>query len=174
MPEGASFWDLYASAYQAGNGQRIDQALHALEEANGSKLKNVFQDIGFNTDRLGQEKQKNDLLRHLLEDFGKDILNLSTERVGSLDIIGNAYEYLIKHFAAGSGATAGEYYTPPEVSTLLATILEPVEGDQICDPCTGSGSLLLNVARWCVKTLVQKNTLYSVRKRLVQLGHSPK
>ena len=143
LPEGASFWDLYEKRYQAGNGQRIDQALHAIEEANGSKLKNVFQDISFNTDKLGQEKQKNDLLRQLLEDFGKDILNLSSERVGSLDIIGNAYEYLIKHFAAGSGATAGEYYTPPEVSTLLASVLEPVEGDQICDPCTGSGSLLL-------------------------------
>ncbi len=153
LPEGASFWNLYEKRYEAGNGERIDKALHAIEEANGSKLKNVFQDISFNTDRLGQEKQKNDLLRHLLEDFGKDILNLSTERVGSLDIIGNAYEYLIKHFAAGSGATAGEYYTPPEVSTLLATVLEPVEGDQICDPCTGSGSLLLKCG-----AMVRKNT----------------
>ena len=153
LPEGASFWDLYEQRHQAGNGQRIDQALHALEEANGTKLKNVFQDISFNTDKLGQEKQKNDLLRHLLEDFGKDILNLSSERVGSLDVIGNAYEFLIKHFAAGSGATAGEYYTPPEVSDLLATILEPVEGDQICDPCVGSGSLLLKCG-----AMVRKNT----------------
>ncbi|MBH0065700.1 type I restriction-modification system subunit M [Psychrobacter sp. SZ93C1] len=143
LPEGASFWDLYEQRYQPGNGQRIDEALHALEEANGTKLKNVFQDISFNTDKLGQEKQKNELLRHLLEDFGKDILNLSVERVGSLDVIGNAYEFLIKHFAASSGATAGEFYTPPEVSNLLATILEPVEGDQICDPACGSGSLLI-------------------------------
>jgi type I restriction enzyme M protein len=153
LPEGASFWDLYEQRHQPGNGQRIDQALHALEEANGTKLKNVFQDISFNTDKLGQEKQKNDLLRHLLEDFGKDILNLSSERVGSLDIIGNAYEFLIKHFAAGSGATAGEYYTPPEVSDLLATILEPVEDDQICDPCVGSGSLLLKCG-----AMVRKNS----------------
>lgn len=153
LPEGASFWDLYEQRHQAGNGQRIDQALHAIEEANGSKLKNVFQDISFNTDRLGQEKQKNELLRHLLEDFGKDILNLSAERVGSLDVIGNAYEYLIKHFAAGSGATAGEFYTPPEVSDLLALLLEPVEGDQICDPCTGSGSLLLKCG-----AMVRKNS----------------
>ena len=143
LPEGASFWDLYEQRHQPGNGQRIDEALHAIEEANGTKLKNVFQDISFNTDKLGQEKQKNELLRHLLEDFGKDILNLSAERVGSLDVIGNAYEYLIKHFAASSGATAGEFYTPPEVSNLLATILEPVEGDEICDPACGSGSLLI-------------------------------
>ena len=52
------FWDLYEKRYEAGNGERIDKALHAIEEANGSKLKNVFQDISFNTDRLGQEKQK--------------------------------------------------------------------------------------------------------------------
>lgn len=153
LPEGASFWDLYEQRHQAGNGQRIDQALHAIEEANGTKLKNVFQDISFNTDKLGQEKQKNDLLRHLLEDFGKDILNLSTERVGTLDIIGNAYEYLIKHFAASSGKTAGEFYTPPEVSDLLATILEPTEGDQICDPACGSGSLLLKCG-----AMVRKNS----------------
>ena len=153
LPDGASFWDLYEDRHQAGNGQRIDQALHAIEEANGSKLKNVFQDISFNTDKLGQEKQKNDLLRHLLEDFGKDILNLSSERVGTLDVIGNAYEYLIKHFAASSGKTAGEFYTPPEVSDLLATILEPTEGDQICDPACGSGSLLLKCG-----AMVRKNS----------------
>lgn len=153
LPKGASFWDLYEKRHEPGNGQRIDQALHAIEEANGSKLKNVFQDISFNSDKLGKEKQKNDLLRHLLEDFGKDILNLSSERVGSLDVIGNAYEFLIKHFAAGSGATAGEFYTPPEVSDLLATILEPVKGDQICDPACGSGSLLLKCG-----AMVRKNS----------------
>jgi len=147
LPKGASFWDCFEKRNEAGNGQRIDQALHAIEEANGTKLKNVFQDISFNTDKLGQEKQKNDILRHILEDFGKDILNLRPSRVGSLDIIGNAYEYLIKHFAAGSGKSAGEFYTPPEVSDLLATILEPQEGDQICDPACGSGSLLMKCGR---------------------------
>lgn len=147
LPDGASFWDLYESRHQPGNGVRIDQALHTIEESNGSKLRNVFQDISFNTDKLGPEKQKNDLLRHLLEDFGKDILDLSPSRVGTLDIIGNAYEYLIKHFAAGSGKTAGEFYTPPEVSDLLATILEPQEADQICDPACGSGSLLMKCGR---------------------------
>ena len=147
LPEGASFWDLYEHRHQAGNGQRIDQALHAIEENNGAKLKNVFQDISFNTDKLGPEKQKNELLRHLLEDFGKELLDLRPSRVGSLDIIGNAYEYLIKHFAAGSGKTAGEFYTPPEVSDLLAAILEPQEGDQICDPACGSGSLLMKCGR---------------------------
>jgi type I restriction enzyme M protein len=147
LPKGASFWDLYEKRHEAGNGQRIDQSLHAIEEANGTKLKNVFQDISFNTDKLGQEKQKNEILRHLFEDFGKDILNLRPSLVGSLDIIGNAYEYLIKHFAAGSGKSAGEFYTPAEVSDLLAAILDPKEGDQICDPACGSGSLLMKCGR---------------------------
>ena len=157
LPDGASFWDLYELRHQPGNGQRIDEALHAIEESNGNKLKNVFQDISFNTDRLGNEKKKNELLRHLLEDFGKDVMNLSPSRVGSLDVIGNAYEFLIKHFAADAGASAGEFYTPPEVSTLLATILEPVEGDAICDPACGSGSLLIKCGAMARKNSGSKN-----------------
>lgn len=152
IPTGSTFWDLYEARFEAGNGSRIDQALHAIEEANGTKLKGVFQDISFNTDKLGDEKQKNDILRHLLEDFGKPTLNLRPSRVGSLDVIGNAYEYLIKHFAAGSGKSAGEFYTPPEVSDLLSIILEPQQGDSICDPACGSGSLLMK----CGKQ-IQKN-----------------
>ncbi len=157
LPDGASFWDLYELRHQPGNGQRIDEALHAIEEANGNKLKNVFQDISFNTDRLGNEKKKNELLRHLLEDFGKDVMNLSPSRVGSLDVIGNAYEFLIKHFAADAGASAGEFYTPPEVSTLLATILAPVEGDAICDPACGSGSLLIKCGAMARKNSGSRN-----------------
>jgi len=151
LPEGSSFYTLYEKRHGAGNGERIDQALHALEEANGTKLrdasKSVFQDISFNTDKLGEEKQKNTILRHLLEDFAKEELNLRPSRVGTLDIIGNAYEYLIKHFAAGGGQKAGEFYTPPEVSDLIAELLDPQEGDSICDPACGSGSLLMKCGR---------------------------
>ncbi len=147
IPEGATFKALFKARQTPGNGTRIDKALHAIEEANGTKLKGVFQDISFNTDKLGDEKQKNDILRHLLEDFGKDSLDLRPSRVGSLDVIGNAYEFLIKHFAATSGKTAGEFYTPPEVSDLLSILLEPAEGDQICDPACGSGSLLMKCGK---------------------------
>ena len=94
-----------------------------------------------------REKQKNTILRHLLEDFDKDELNLRPSRVGTLDIIGNAYEYLIKHFAAGGGQKAGEFYTPPEVSDLIAELLDPQESDSICDPACGSGSLLMKCGR---------------------------
>ncbi|TXK77395.1 type I restriction-modification system subunit M [Rheinheimera tangshanensis] len=161
LPKGSSFYNLYERRYEPGNGERIDKALHELEEANGTKLKDagksVFQDISFNTDKLGEEKQKNDILRHLLEDFAKPELNLRPSRVGSLDIIGNAYEYMIKNFAASGGQKAGEFYTPPEVSDLLSALLEPQPGDSICDPACGSGSLLMKCGRKVVKNHVSKH-----------------
>ena len=151
LPEDASFYALYERRHEPGNGERIDQALHALEEANGTKLrdssKSVFQDISFNTDNLGEEKQKNTILRHLLEDFAKAELDLRPSRVGTLDVIGNGYEFLIKNFAAGGGQKAGEFYTPPEVSDLIAELLDPQEGDTISDPACGSGSLLMKCGR---------------------------
>ncbi|MER9214039.1 type I restriction-modification system subunit M [Mesorhizobium sp. M0663] len=143
LPRGASFYDLHRDRHKAGNGERIDKALHAIEEANGNKLRDVFQDISFNANKLGDEEQKNDILRMLLEDFAKDSLDLRPSRVGSLDIIGGAYEYLISRFAASAGKKAGEFYTPAEVSTLMARLIEPQEGDDICDPTCGSGSLLM-------------------------------
>lgn len=151
LPKTASFYTLYEHRHEPGNGERIDQALHAIEEANGTRLKDagksVFQDISFNTDKLGEEKQKNTILRHLLEDFAKPELNLKPSRVGTLDVIGNAYEYLIKNFAASGGQKAGEFYTPPEVSDLIAELLDPQPGDSICDPACGSGSLLMKCGR---------------------------
>ena len=72
LPKGASFYDLHRDRQKSGNGERIDKALHAIEEANGTKLRDVFQDISFNANKLGEEDQKNDILRMLLEDFAKD------------------------------------------------------------------------------------------------------
>jgi len=147
LPESASFYALHAQRHSHGNGERITKALHAIEEANIGKLRDVFQDIDFNSTKLGDEQQKNDILRHLLEDFAKPALNLRPSRVGMLDVIGNAYEYLIKNFASTSGKKAGEFYTPPEVSTLMAQLMDPQPGDEICDPTCGSGSLLMKCGR---------------------------
>ncbi|WP_199052530.1 type I restriction-modification system subunit M [Aquitalea sp. ASV15] len=161
LPKEASFYKLYERRHEPGNGERIDQALHAIEEANGTKLKDagksVFQDISFNTDKLGEEKQKNTILRHLLEDFAKPELNLKPSRVGTLDIIGNGYEFLIKNFAASGGQKAGEFYTPPEVSELIAELLDPQPGDTICDPACGSASLLMKCGRKVVANHGSKN-----------------
>ncbi|WP_411686122.1 type I restriction-modification system subunit M [Acinetobacter pseudolwoffii] len=151
LPRESSFYNLYERRHEPGNGERIDMALHALEEANGTKLKDagksVFQDITFNTDKLGEEKQKNTILKDLLEVFASKDLDLKPSRVGSLDVIGNGYEFLIKNFAANGGQKAGEFYTPPEVSDLIAELLDPQKGDSICDPACGSGSLLMKCGR---------------------------
>lgn len=147
LPPEASFYSLHAKRFEPGNGERIDKALHAIEDANIGKLRDVFQDISFNANKLGDEQQKNDILRHLLEDFAKPELNLRPSRVGELDVIGNAYEFLIKNFASSSGKKAGEFYTPPEVSTLMARLMDPQEGEEICDPTCGSGSLLMKCGR---------------------------
>jgi len=146
LPRGSSFYNLHNKRHEPGNGERIDKALHAIEEANIVKLADVFQDISFNSNKLGEEKQKNEILRHILEDFARPELNLRPSRIGKLDVIGNAYEYLIKNFAATSGKKAGEFYTPPEVSELMAEIVDPQAGDEICDPACGSASLLLKCA----------------------------
>lgn len=143
LPESARFAFLHKHREEPGNGERIDKALHAIEEANIGKLANVFQDISFNANKLGEERQKNDILKHLLQDFAKPELDLRPSRVGKLDVIGNAYEFLIKNFASSSGKSAGEFYTPPEVSELIAHLVAPREGDEICDPACGSASLLM-------------------------------
>lgn len=82
-----------------------------------------------------------------MEDYAKPTLDMRPSRVGTLDIIGGAYEFLISRFAATAGKKAGEFYTPAEVSMLMARLVEPQEGDEICDPTCGSGSLLLKCAR---------------------------
>ena len=143
LPAEANFYSLHAKRHQAGNGERIDRALHLIAEHNIGKLRDVFQDISFNSTRLGDEGQKNEILRHLLEDFAKASLNLRPSRVGAMDVIGNAYEFLIKNFASTSGKKAGEFYTPPEISQLIALLVDPKPGDKICDPTCGSGSLLM-------------------------------
>ena len=151
LPFRSNFYNLYLHRQEPGNGDRIDRALHSLEEVNSAQLKgdgiSVFQYLSFNSDELGEENQKNAILCRLLEDFVKPELNLKPSRVGALDVIGNAFEFLIKNFAASGGRKAGDFYTPPEVSNLLAELLDPQPGNRICDPACGSGSLLLEFGK---------------------------
>jgi type I restriction enzyme M protein len=125
-------------------GDIINKGLAALEEANIGKLDGVFRNIDFNSEaNLGKPKERNDRLKELLDDFAVEELDLSPSRIGDLDVIGNAYEFLIGNFAAQAGKKAGEFYTPREVSTLLTRLLRPEPGMRICDPACGSGSLLI-------------------------------
>lgn len=147
LPDGCDYYTLYDKRNADNIGEEINKALDAIEEHNKSKLENVFRNIDFNSEAaLGRTKQRNDRLRNLLEDFANPKLDLRPSVVGDMDIIGNAYEYLIGRFAAGAGKKAGEFYTPPEVSRLLAKLVDPQPGDRICDPACGSGSLLIKCA----------------------------
>jgi type I restriction enzyme M protein len=82
-----------------------------------------------------------------LEDFNNKKLDLRPSRVRHMDIVGDVYEYLISRFAAQAGKKAGEFYTPAEVSETLARLVKPQEGDRICDPTCGSGSLLIKASQ---------------------------
>jgi len=144
----ATFANLYERRTRSNIGELVNIALEAIEDANKAKLENVFRNIDFNSEpNLGQAKDRNRRLNHLLEDFAQPALDLRPSRIGNEDIIGNAYEYLISRFAADSGKKGGEFYTPGEVATLLAKLLNAQPGEMICDPACGSGSLLIRVAK---------------------------
>jgi type I restriction enzyme M protein len=147
LPEGCDYYSLYAKRSEANIGELINTALEQLEDANKAKLEGVFRNIDFNSEaNLGQTKERNKRLKELLEDFAGEEIDLRPSRVGKQDIIGNTYQYLIGRFASDAGKKGGEFYTPGEVSELLAKLLAPKKGSRICDPTCGSGSLLIQVA----------------------------
>lgn len=147
VPDNCDFDYLYSKRDAANIGELLNIALDQIEDANKAKLENVFRNIDFNSEpNLGETKERNRRLKHLLDDFNDPKLDLRPSRIGNNDIIGDVYEYLIARFAAGAGKKAGEFYTPSEVSILLAKLLNPKPGDRICDPTCGSGSLLIRVA----------------------------
>lgn len=158
LPEGCDYYTLHEQRGEPNLGEIINIALEKIEDANKEKLENVFRNIDFNSEsNLGRPKQRNERLKNLLEDFHNPRLDMRPSRINGLDIIGNAYEYLIGKFASGAGKKAGEFYTPPEVSLLLAELLDPQSGDRICDPACGSGSLLIK----CAQRIPDRN--YSVQ-----------
>ena len=142
----STFDSLYERRSKTNIGELINILLEHLEDANKSKLHNVFRNIDFNSEaNLGQARQRNTRLKHLLEDLVE--LDLKPEAVGHMDVIGDVYEYLIARFAATAGKKAGEFYTPAEVSETLARLVAPKTGNRICDPACGSGSLLIRTAK---------------------------
>ncbi len=148
VPPECDFDYLYAQREAANIGELINIALEKTEDANKAKLENVFRNIDFNSEpALGQTRERNRRLKNLLDDFNDPKLDLRPSHLESRDVIGDVYEFLIGKFAAGAGKKAGEFYTPPEVSTLLAKLIAPKAGDRICDPACGSGSLLIKVGR---------------------------
>src|SRR5699024_9671849 len=104
-----------------------------------------FRNISFNSSNLGSEKDKNSRLKQLLTDFSE--LDLMPSHLAKKDAIGDAYEFLIANFASDAGKKAGEFFTPSEVSQLLARLTKGEDGAKIYDPTCGSGSLLLKAAK---------------------------
>lgn len=150
IPETSTFDYLYESRNEPNIGSLIDIALADLEEANREKLtgesgSGVFRNISFNSSTLGSEKEKNARLKQLLVDFDK--LDLMPSHLANKDAIGDAYEYLISNFASDAGKKAGEFFTPSEVSLLLAKLTKGEPGSLIYDPTCGSGSLLIKAAQ---------------------------
>lgn len=144
IPKGCSYYDLYEKRNKDDIGEQINKALDALEDANKKKLEGVFRNIDFNNQHnLGETRDRNRRLKNLLEDFHDERLDLRPSRIGSADIIGNCYLYLISHFASDAGKKGGEFYTPDEVADLLARLVKPGSGDRICDPACGSAGLLI-------------------------------
>ena len=148
VPEHSHFRYLFDSRNEANIGELINIALTDLEEANREKLYSedgagIFQNIDFNNSKLGEPKDKNTRLRNLLLDFNQDKLDLRPSHLDGNDIIGGAYMFLIERFASDAGKKAGEFFTPKEVSTLIAKLTKSKPGSRICDPTCGSASLLI-------------------------------
>lgn len=142
VPDESRFGRLVGARDSAGLGERIDAALAAIERAN-SGLYGVFQGISFNSTVLGNVEQKERVLGRLLD--AVDVSALNFGEGGSLAKAGAAFacDSLIRHTAELGGRWGGEFYTPPEVSQLLARLMEPTSGEAIGDPCCGTGSLLI-------------------------------
>ncbi|MDE1207097.1 type I restriction-modification system subunit M [Tenacibaculum larymnensis] len=150
VPEHSHFNWLYDQRNEPNIGELIDIGLADLEEANREKLTSadgagIFRNVSFNSSNLGDKKDKNARLKNLLQDFAK--LDLTPSHLEGNDIIGDAYEYLIKNFASDAGKKAGEFYTPAEVSTLLAKLTKSKSGARIYDPTCGSASLLIKAGK---------------------------
>ncbi len=129
-------------------GEVIDKVLEKIEEDNHEKLEGVFREISFNSEAVfGRVKEKNRILKNLLEDFDDERLDLRPSQLEGNDVIGDSYEYLIAHFASDAGKKGGEFFTPSAVSKLLSKLVGAKESDRIYDPACGSGSLLIKASK---------------------------
>ncbi|PQJ76411.1 type I restriction-modification system subunit M [Polaribacter glomeratus] len=150
VPEHSHFNSLYDKRNEPNIGELIDIALADLEDANREKLTSsdgagIFRNISFNSSNLGDKKDKNARLKNLLTDFNK--LDVKPSSLDGQDVLGDTYEFLISNFASDAGKKAGEFYTPKEVSTLLARLTKSKSGARIYDPTCGSASLLIKAGQ---------------------------
>jgi len=150
VPAGSTFEDMVALKGKSDIGDQINKKILA-PIANENKLTGI-KEIDFNSEtKLGSGKEMVERLTNLISIFQKPELDFSKNRADGDDIMGDAYEYLMRHFATESGKSKGQFYTPAEVSRVMAQILEIKKANTtpdttIYDPTCGSGSLLIKVA----------------------------
>lgn len=142
IPEGSRWGDVLAASENIG--EKLTDAMRSVANAN-DELRGVFT-VDWNQpapDASGKKLIPNEVVHALIQHFEE--IDLSNKSVPS-DILGRAYEYLIKQFADDAGAKAGEFFTPPEVVDILVRVLQPKPGDTIYDPTCGSGGMLIHSA----------------------------
>ena len=151
IPKGASFSDMLALRGKSDIGDRINtQVIAPLVEANTRLAHSDFPDFN-DPNKLGQGNEMVERLTNLINIFARPELDFSQNRADHDDILGDAYEYLMRHFATESGKSKGQFYTPAEVSRVIAQAIgispqNTKASTTAYDPTCGSGSLLLKVA----------------------------
>lgn len=171
IPEGCFWEDILALRYKSNIGERLNEIIHQIAEEND--LSGVIDTADFNDDtKLGKGKDKVDTLSKLVTAFTKNALDFSSNCAGDDDLLGDAYEYLMKNFASESGKSKGQFYTPGEVSRVMAKVIgihqDLHENISIYDPTCGSGSLLL---RALSESLHPNNTaLFGQEKDINNVG----
>ncbi|UZM13117.1 type I restriction-modification system subunit M [Pseudomonas kielensis] len=146
VPEGGSFADMVAAKGKTNVGERLNEIIAKLAEANN--LTGVIDVADFDDqEKLGKGRDMVDRLSNLVSIFQSPGLDFRSNRAQGDDILGDAYEYLMRHFATESGKSKGQFYTPAEVSRIMAQVIGlagAIDSKQsIYDPTCGSGSLLL-------------------------------
>ena len=151
IPKGASFKDMVALTGKIDIGDKINtQVIQPLIDANTRLARSDFPDFN-DPNKLGDGQARVERLGNLIAIFENPALDFSQNRAEHDDILGDAYEYLMRHFATQSGKSKGQFYTPAEVSRVIAKVLgispeNTVASTTAYDPTCGSGSLLLKVA----------------------------
>src|SRR6476619_5023597 len=151
IPKGASFKDMVALKGDSDIGDKINtRVIQPLIDANSRLARSDFPDFN-DPNKLGEGQAMVDRLTNLIGIFQKPELDFSKNRAENDDILGDAYEYLMRHFASQSGKSKGQFYTPSEVSRIMAKAISispanSVASTSVYDPTCGSGSLLLRVA----------------------------
>ncbi|AEB08781.1 type I restriction-modification system subunit M [Desulfobacca acetoxidans] len=153
MPKAAR-WP-HIATITTGLGQALTDAVRAVAREN-PKLSGVIDITDFNATAAGQRIVDDSRLAALVQVLNNPNYRLGLEDVEP-DILGRAYEYLLRKFAEGQGQSAGEFYTPLEVGIVMARILEPQPGMTVCDPCCGSGGLLIKCHLRLLETKGEKH-----------------